>query len=198
MDWFESANQRELNQIFEGQSQIFDQVRLLSNKLDEVVGRQERTLSMLSQVQVGGGGVHVQGGGQPIQMIDTIRRQEVDAVLANQNVIINTARELKSFIGDINSKTESILNNQARQPTAQVQPMGYDYQSLISEMRDGLNQIKRDVSHNSKTGGNVGDCPSGNCLTTTMFLVFLAVQMFILLGYNMYKDNKEAQAKKFY
>ncbi|XP_044004595.1 protein ERGIC-53 [Aphidius gifuensis] len=199
LEWFESANQRELNQIFEGQSQIFDQVRLLSNKLDEIVGRQERTLSMLSQVQVGGGGgVNVQGGGQPIQMIDTIRRQEVDAVLANQNVILNTARELKSFIGDVNSKTETILNNQARQPTAQVQPMGYDYQSLISEMRDGLNQIKRDVSHNNKAGGNVADCPTGNCLTTTMFLIFLAMQMVILLGYNIYKDNKEAQAKKFY
>lgn len=153
---------------------------------------------MLSQVQLGGGGQPGTGQpGQPIQMIDTIRRQEVDAVLANQNVILNTARELKTFIGEVNSKSETILNNQARQPTAQVQPLGYDYQSLISEMRDGLNQIKRDVSQNGKVN-SPGGCPTTSCLTTTMFLIFLAVQMVILLGYNIYRDNKEAQAKKFY
>lgn len=53
-------------------------------------------------------------------LIDTIRRQEVDVVLSNQNIILNTAREIKSFIGEVHSKTESILNNQARAPTAQV------------------------------------------------------------------------------
>lgn len=53
-------------------------------------------------------------------LIDTIRRQEVDAVLNNQNVILNTAREIKSFVGEVHSKAESILNNQARAPTAQV------------------------------------------------------------------------------
>lgn len=53
-------------------------------------------------------------------LIDTIRRQEVDTVLSNQNFILNTAREIKSFVGEIHSKTESILNNQARAPTAQV------------------------------------------------------------------------------
>lgn len=60
-----------------------------------------------------------QPGQQPV-LIDTIRRQEVDAVLNNQNVILNTAREIKSFMGEVHSKTESILNNQARSPTAQV------------------------------------------------------------------------------
>lgn len=53
-------------------------------------------------------------------LIDTIRRQEVDAVLNNQNIILNTAREIKSFMGEVHTKTESILNNQARAPTAQV------------------------------------------------------------------------------
>lgn len=60
-----------------------------------------------------------QPGQQPV-LIDTIRRQEVDAVLNNQNIILNTAREIKSFMGEVHSKTESILSNQARSPTAQV------------------------------------------------------------------------------
>lgn len=50
-DWYESDSQRELHQIFSGQSQITDSVKVLSQKLDEVVGRQERTLSLLSNVQ---------------------------------------------------------------------------------------------------------------------------------------------------
>ncbi|XP_034946790.1 protein ERGIC-53 [Chelonus insularis] len=200
-EWFESDNQRELRQIFGGQSQIFDVLRELKHKTDEIVGKLERVMSLVSQVQVGGIQPGVTGG-QPIQMIDTIRRQEVDAVLSNQNIILNTAREIKSFIGDVNSKAESILNNQARGPTAQVQPIGYDYQSLITEMREGLNHLKKDVSAtNAKLtgfGGVPGACPTTSCLTTTIFLIFLVVQLIIILGYNLYRDNKEAQAKKFY
>jgi len=66
-------------------------------------------------VQVTGG----QPGSQPM-LIDTIRRQEVDAVLSNQNIILNTAREIKNFVGEVHSKADSILGNQARAPTAQV------------------------------------------------------------------------------
>lgn len=61
--------------------------------------------------------------------------------------------------------------------------MGYDYQSLISEMRDGLNTLKRDIRQ-ANTGG---DCPTPNCLTTTMFLLFVAIQMIILLAYSLYR-----------
>lgn len=53
-EWFETDNQRELRQIFSGQSQMFDALKELNRKLDEVVGRQERTLSLIAQVQVGG------------------------------------------------------------------------------------------------------------------------------------------------
>jgi len=53
-EYYETENQRELRQIFNGQSQMFDALRELSRKLDEIVGRQERTLSLISQVQVGG------------------------------------------------------------------------------------------------------------------------------------------------
>ncbi|XP_032666479.1 protein ERGIC-53 [Odontomachus brunneus] len=188
-DYFESENQRELRQIFDGQSQTFEILRELHRKLDEVVGRQERTLSLISQVQAGG--VQVPGGhaGQPV-LIDTIRRQEVDAVLTNQNAILSTAREIKSFVTDVHSKAESILNHQTRAPTAQVQPMGYDYQSLITEMRDGLNTLKKQMRQT--------ECPSTNCLTVSMFLLFIGIQMLILLGYSLYRDNKEAQMKKLY
>ncbi|XP_012343117.1 LOW QUALITY PROTEIN: protein ERGIC-53 [Apis florea] len=197
-EYFETDNQRELRQIFSGQSQMFDALRELNKKLDNIVGTQERSLSLISQIQVGG----VQVGGQPgqqVQLIDTIRRQEVDTLLNNQNNILNTAREIKSYVNEVYSKADTILSNQARAPTAQVQQMGYDYHSLISEMRDGLNTLKRDITQlNTKINSGGTDCPTTNCLTTTMFLLFVAIQMIILLAYSTYRDNKEAQAKKLY
>lgn len=57
-------------------------------------------------------------------MIDTIKRHEVDAVLQNQNTIIHAAREIRGFVGDLHTKSEQILQNQARAPTAQVQSVG--------------------------------------------------------------------------
>lgn len=67
-------------------------------------------------------GIKTAGGqpGQQIQLIDTIRRQEVETVLNNQNIILNTANEIKSFLYKVYSKTDTILNNQAHAPTAQV------------------------------------------------------------------------------
>lgn len=56
-EWYESDNQRELRQIFQGQSQMFEVTRELNRKLDEIIGRQERTLSLMSSMQ--GGGVPV-------------------------------------------------------------------------------------------------------------------------------------------
>nr|XP_023020150.1 protein ERGIC-53 [Leptinotarsa decemlineata] len=139
-DWYESDSQRELRQIFQGQNQIYEVIKELNRKLDEVVGRQERTMSLISQqggVPQGGGAPQVGqvGGGY----VDTIKRHEVDAVFTNQNVIINLSKELRQFILELKQRADTILNNQAKQPTAQVQAVGYDTQSLISEMRDGLN-----------------------------------------------------------
>lgn len=54
-EWYETDNQRELRQIFSGQSQMFDALRELNKKLDEIVGRQERSLSLISQIQYAGG-----------------------------------------------------------------------------------------------------------------------------------------------
>lgn len=55
-EYYETESQKELRQIFNGQSQMFDALRELNRKLDEIVGRQERALSLISQVQAGQAG----------------------------------------------------------------------------------------------------------------------------------------------
>lgn len=185
-EYYETESQKELRQIFNGQSQIYDVTRDIYRKLDEIVGRQERVLSLISQVQAVQAGMQVNGqvGQQP-----TAIRQDIDATLNNQD-ILSIAKEIRSFVGELHTKTESILNNQARAPTAQVQPMGHEHQSLMLEIRDGVNILKKD----RLTGS--ADCP--NCLSVSMFLLFIAIQMIILLVYSIYRDNKEAQMKKLY
>lgn len=97
-DWFETDGQRELRQIFQGQSQMFDTLRDVNKKLDEVVGRQERTMSLISQ-QSGGVPMVQQAGTVPqdtasLPYIDTIKRHEVDSMFNNQNKILGTAQDL--------------------------------------------------------------------------------------------------------
>ena len=43
---------RELQQIFEGQSTMREIMQDLHRKMDEIIGRQERTLSLVSQVNI--------------------------------------------------------------------------------------------------------------------------------------------------
>ena len=148
-DWFETDNQRELRQIYSSQSQMTDAIRDMSRKMDEVIGRQERTLGLLS-VQTGAAPAQIQQGGQPAPPPqytgDGIQRHEFNTIIQNQNAFIQAVREVKAVVSDLQTRTDNILQNQARQPTAQVQSTGYHVQCMITEMRDGLNQIKQGIS----------------------------------------------------
>lgn len=203
-DWFESDNQRELRQIWQAQSQTSEVLRELSRKLDEVIGRQERTLGLISaqgnQVQTGGGSPPPPSQqGQPTQFAgDSIRRHEVDNLMNTQNILVQSIRDLKSQLNDLNQRSEMLISNQKQGGS---QGGGYDMQSLVSEMRDGLNQIKlaiQSVQNRVNTPQAQMGCPSSNCLGLTPFLIAIAVQLFIILGYNIYRDTKGNQSKKFY
>ena len=46
------------------------------------------------------------GGGAPV---DTIRRDEVNAVLANQRELVAAARDIKNFVADVHNKVSVVL-----------------------------------------------------------------------------------------
>lgn len=93
----------------------------------------------------------------------------------------------RAFVLELKQRADTIINNQAKQPTAQVQSIGYDTQSLISEMRDGLNHVKQNFAQLTQKSGNVQSCPNVSCVSVTMVLMIAAVQLVIILGYNMYR-----------
>nr|CAH7766481.1 unnamed protein product [Callosobruchus chinensis] len=204
-DWYESDNQRELRQIFSGQQQIYSLVRELSAKLDEVVGRQERTMSLINQH--GGAVGQPAMGGQPsggappppsFSTGDGIKRHEVDALINSHNQMLGISNEIRQFVLELKQRADTIITNQARQPTAQVQSVGYDTQSLISEMRDGMNGVKVTLAQMSANKGGAGCPPQTGCVSVTAVLVVAAVQLGIILAYHIYRDSRDSHSKKFY
>lgn len=88
----------------------------------------------------------------------------------------------RNFVVDVHTKADSIIKNQIHQPTAQVQPLGYDQVSMMHEIRDSLNTIKREAS--SKTG-HTQSCPT--CATNTIVIVAATVQTLLFIAYVIYK-----------
>lgn len=66
-------------------------------------------------------------------------------------------------------------------------------------MRDGLNQIKQSLAGTvQRLSGAPTQSTCPPCLSTTTFIVFIVIQLIIMLGYSIYRDKQEQQAKKFY
>ena len=243
-DWFESESQRELGQIFSGQSKMFDALRDIQRKMDEIVGRQERTLGLISTIQSNPGKIIILffyhltntnvyfdfcfyypvgmpqqpgSGGGPVPVIDTIRRHEVDSVLANQREIVGAAREIKwvymtnslirkeplpltliifcrAYVTEIHQRSATIIQNQGKQQQQQqgvgsAQPIGFDnVQNSLNEVKEGLNQIKRDISVTAQRLASQPSCPTSQpCLSTTIFAVFMVIQMIVMIAYFVYR-----------
>jgi len=209
-DDFDPETSRELRQIFDGQSQIYETIRELHRKMDEIIGRQERTLSQLSQQQQGQLHQQVpQQGGQPQAGLptDTIRRHEVDAVLNNQREIVQTSREIKTFVSEINQRSHTILQQQ-REPQAGGEHHAagaggmFEQQKVLNELRDGLNMVKRDMSITAQRlqhqqAPQVCPSPAG-CLSLYVGVGIGVVQLLVIVAFLAYRDNKQEAAKKFY
>jgi hypothetical protein len=63
------------------------------------------------------------GGGSALPPVDTIRRDEVNAVLANQRELVSAARDIKNFVTDVHSKVTNIQAGLAiKNPTKKTHP----------------------------------------------------------------------------
>jgi mannose-binding lectin 1 len=205
-DLFMDDATKELKQIFEGQSAMGETVKALHSKMDQIIGRQEQALSMLTQVQNMRGGAppppaQVQGGVPQLPPIDTINRDEVNAVLANQRELVSAARDIKNFVADVHNKVTNIQQNQGRGQGSAQQVSGpgtnADMQNMIAEIRDSLNHVKRDMTtgyarlqQQAGAAGVSASCPEISCSSTTMVALLLGGQLIIIVAFLMYKDNK--------
>ncbi|GBN75485.1 Protein ERGIC-53 [Araneus ventricosus] len=199
-DAYETSQQRELQQIFQGQSSIFEILRGLHRKIDEVIGRQERALSMLSAVQTGG---VPHGQGMPPPQVAAgggLGRHEIEALLGGQREIVQSARDIKSFVTDIHQRTGQIISKQSDQGKPAGGGLAFEANALFNEVKESLNIVKRDIAAvAAKSQG--GPCPvvqPVSCLTPAYFFIFMGLQLIVIIGYITYQSSKESQAKKFY
>jgi len=192
-NWF-SEQDKELQQIFQGQSAMREVLTDLHRKMDEIITRQERTLQLVQQGKPQGG-----GGGQPQIGVDTIRRDEVNAVFANQKEIVSASRDIKNLVSDIHGKTGQLLSR-GTGSAQQVAGGGGSYQDqqALREIRDSINSVKREFSQTAQKIAS-SPCPtSTGCVSTTVLVALLGLQLFILISFMMYGDGKEKAAKKYY
>ncbi|KAI8441716.1 hypothetical protein MSG28_015246 [Choristoneura fumiferana] len=219
-DWFESDGQRELRQIFQGQGQIHDVLRDLHKKVDEVIGKQMNSLSMLSAV-------YSQSQGQPVAQLQPgqappvggalpVGRHEWEALAANNQLIINTVAELKS-VSHSHTLTAQNTDSAERVHNRGVPESrrsggggggGAINPQFLAEMRDGISKLQQGVNGvaqrlttpiNPGVGAVAGaSCPEPGCVGLTALLLVVALQLALMFLYNFYKERKEAQAKKFF
>ena len=81
-----------------------------------------------------------------------LRRDEVNAVLANQRELVSAARDIKNFVTDVHSKVSNIQQSQARgqgsvQPVGGSQGAGQGDMAYVQQVSN-IRQFQQGFTHN--------------------------------------------------
>ncbi|KAI1288452.1 Protein ERGIC-53 [Halotydeus destructor] len=200
---YETLGERELQQIFDGQSQMYEALKTLNRKIDEIIGRQERTLSMVGslssggvapqgqQQQYGGGGA---GGALPIQ------RHEVEALLGAQREVLQSSRDIRNAV---------LQQHNGAQVPASAQAGGSGpnalQSQLLTEIREGINVLRKEMTQvGQQIIGHAQKAPQihcpapPSCLSPMLFVAALVGHLAVTLAFMVFKGNGGGGAKKFY
>ncbi|NWI88752.1 LMAN1 protein, partial [Pitta sordida] len=187
---FESVSDRELRQIFEGQNRIHLEIKQLNRQLDMILDEQRRYVSAVTEEVAKRGAVLPAQPGQ-------FSQQEIETVVKNQEDVIRQVNELRNSVADA---LRSISG--AQHPSAAG---AYETTQHFNDIKEHLHLVKRDIEHlaqRNMPSGEKPKCPElppfPSCLSTVHFVVFVAVQTVLFIGYIMYKSQQEAAAKKFF
>ena len=201
-DEYDTLGEREFQQILSAQNEVHDILRSLNHKLDEILGKQERGLSMMSALQTRGTYQQPQQpqyqqqppvGGQP----PAVNRHEFEALLGQQNELVANSRQIKQSI-------LSIANSGQHQP-ASVQQASQFNQAVLTETRDGVNTLRQELatlgtklmSQTPHPAAQIQPtCPA--CLSTSTFLFAIVLQAAVFVGYTVWQSARSDQSKKFY
>jgi len=151
--------------------------------------------------------------------------RELRQIFDGQTDIQHTIRLLHKKVDEIQVRQDSTLNqvlaasNKAAGREGgggdlspqQIQTL-MDTATTVSDIKRVLGEVRTAVANygvhtqdlkdfiKNIIAANKPQCPSksGDCLTSTTFMIMLILQALVLIGYLIYKDNKEARAKKFY
>ncbi|KAM4808994.1 protein ERGIC-53 [Rhinophrynus dorsalis] len=188
-DMFESVNDRELRQIFEGQNRIHLEIKQLNRQLDMILDEQRRYVNAVTDEITKRG-----GGGAPGQQ-EQVSQKDLDSLLSTQRDVLKQVAEMRNSI----SETLRVVSGNQNLGSA-----GYETTQHFNDIKEHLHVVKRDIEHlvQKNLPHEKQKCPDlpefPPCLSTTHFFVFVAIQTILFAGYIMYKSQQEAAAKKFF
>ncbi|XP_065100050.1 protein ERGIC-53 [Paramisgurnus dabryanus] len=190
-DLFESVNDREIRQVFEGQNRIHLEIKQLNRQLAMILDEQRRYVSLITE-EMTKRGVNAQSGQAPTH--------EMDTIITTQQEVLRNINEIR------NSLSGSLKQLAAGQQQGHAGGLGsYEAVQHFNEIKEHLHGVKRNIEHIIQKNANPAEmvkCPElpplPNCLSFTHFLVFIVIQSLLFFGYIMYKSQQEAAAKKFF
>ncbi|XP_056288874.1 protein ERGIC-53 [Pseudoliparis swirei] len=195
-DMYESVNDREIRQVFEGQNQIHLEIKQLHRQLAMVLDEQRRYVSVISN-EVIKWEANAKAG-----QLDAAGQQQLGSIMANQLEVRQSLNELRT------SFHESLKQISSAQHQGNAAGIGsYETVQHFNDIKEHLHMVKRDVEHlvqrNSQNPAEKAvKCPDPpampTCLSTLHFVIFIIVQSVLFFCYIMYKTQQEAAAKKFF
>ncbi|XP_051630587.1 protein ERGIC-53 [Manacus candei] len=189
-DVFETVSDRELRQIFEGQNRIHLEIKQLNRQLDMILDEQRRYVSAVTDE------IAKRGAGLPGQQ-GQVSQQEIETVVKTQEEVIRQVNEIRNSVAD----TLRSISGAQHPGSAGV----YETTQHFNDIKEHLHLVKRDIEHLAQRNMPSSDkpkCPElppfPSCLSTMHFIIFMAVQTVLFIGYIMYRSQQEAAAKKFF
>ncbi|KAG8010780.1 Protein ERGIC-53, partial [Nibea albiflora] len=181
-DLYESVNDREIRQVFEGQNRIHLEIKQLHRQLAMILDEQRRYVSVITD-EVTKKGTNAESG-----QLDT---QHLGSVVATQQEVLKNLHELR------NSFHESLKQIGSVQHQGNAGGMGtYETIQHFNDIKEHLHTVKRDVEHLVQRNvpnpaEKIVKCPElppmPSCLSTVHFVIFIVVQSVLFFCYIMYK-----------
>ncbi len=129
-------------------------MRSLDSKIAEIIGRQERMLTLISSNQQQQQQQQPVGGQQqqPQAVVDTFRRDEVNHLMNQQNDLVKTVRDIYASVTEVQRKT-NFLSDQANLKTNQQQQQhqqpasggGLDV-ALAQQINENIKTLKYEIA----------------------------------------------------
>ncbi|XP_026571225.1 protein ERGIC-53 isoform X2 [Pseudonaja textilis] len=191
-DIYETVGDRELRQIFEGQTRIHLEIKQLNRQLDMILDEQRKYVSTITE-EISKRGSNVPSHqGQASQL-------ELDNIVKAQEEVLRQVVEMKNSMGETQRLVTGIQHHPASSGGI------YETTQHFNDIKEHLHVVKRDIEHlvqRNMPSNEKPKCPElpkfPSCLSTTHFFIFVAFQTLLFISYIMYRSQQEAAAKKFF
>lgn len=178
---FEGQEARELRQIFQGQHEIANMIRVTVTRLDELVIKQEKQEFSLSHIS--------EKLDRQLPPGSNMGQGDIEQVMRAQTLFAGDIKELKSYVSELGNnlhifKTQEINNNEKRA------------QTLHSKVQDEIRELSKQLSNMEVQLATAGK--SSSCITLLQVILMLTFHLVTILTYLIMKARREAAAKKLF